>query len=797
MHKYLLTLSILMISNFAIAQATQKYSKVRINMIGHEHSELSSLGIECDHGEIAPKKYIINVYDQEELKLIEEAGFEYELIIEDVASYYNLHGTDDHKHVEASAREVECSLGEKEYNFETPENYTFGPMGGYLPYEQALAELDRMHELYPNLITERKVIGDIVTHEGHNLYYLVISDDPDNIIEEEPQIYYTALHHAREPNSLSQLIFYMWYLLENYETNSEVKYLVDNVAMFFQPIVNPDGYIFNEITNPNGGGFWRKNRYANQNGEKVGVDLNRNYGFEWGFDNQGSSPNEDSQTYRGESAFSEPETQATRKLCMDNNFQISLNYHTFGNLLIHPWGYSDQPTDEDSVFKSLGRTMIEDNDFVLGTGTETVGYIVNGDSDDYMYGEQIEKNKSYTFTPEVGPSFWPSQDRIDYFNKSTMRMNLNAAHQLLSFAYAKEIAAVNILTTQQGTLMFELEKSGLKDGLIGFSVMSDTPGVSLSANEYPNLSMTIGETREFEITYNIDPDFTGTQIDFKILIDNGNYVHEKTITKDFDNNIGVPNEVFSDPIESLDNFTFFGEWGLSQNEYVSAPYSVTDSPNGPYQNASYSEIIINDNFDLSNTTNANLKFHTKFEIENDYDFVQLQISTDGIDFNPICGQYTNPGSNDQVENGDPVYDNTQNDWVLETICLDEYVGNEAIVIKFVFQSDNFVTGDGFYFDNLVLETFDGEEVAITEIPANVISIMPNPTNDFIQLMMDPQYFKDNMSFELFDMVGKKLIGGQVMHPNQKIDISQFNPGTYSILFKVENTIFTTAKIIKK
>ena len=67
----------------------------------------------------------------------------------------------------------------------------------------------------------------------------------------------------------------MWYLLENYETDTEIKTLVDNTALYFIPIINPDGYIFNESTNPNGGGFWRKNRKDNGN-DTFGVDLNRN-----------------------------------------------------------------------------------------------------------------------------------------------------------------------------------------------------------------------------------------------------------------------------------------------------------------------------------------------------------------------------------------------------------------------------------------------------------------------------------------------------------------------------------------
>jgi len=474
MHKLILSILCSIIVTAAFAQGNQKFSKIQIDLRGQDIHDLAELGVECDHGERAPHKYLINIYSADELRIIEEAGFEWKVLIDDVEAYYKIYGTDDHRYGRIDTRSLSCDEEtqeeEDQYQYETPVNYEFGSMGGYLTYDQALVEFDKMAELYPNLITERQAIGDIETHEGRNLYYQVISDDPNNIDDSEPQIYYNSLHHAREPNSMAQLIFYMWYLLENYETNEEVKYLVDNSAMFFQPIVNPDGYVFNELTNPQGGGFWRKNRFANDAGEKVGVDLNRNYGFFWGFDDIGSSIDENAQTYRGPNAFSEPETQATRKLCQDNNFQIALNYHTFGNLLIHPWGYSDQPTDEDNLFKSIGRGMNFENDFFLGTGTETVGYTVNGDSDDYMYGEQDEKNKIYSMTPEVGLGFWPNESEIDQLNKSTVRMNLNAAHLLFNYGFAKELFAENVLSANQGTLIFEFEKSGLIPGMVNFSL---------------------------------------------------------------------------------------------------------------------------------------------------------------------------------------------------------------------------------------------------------------------------------------------------------------------------------------
>ena len=145
-----------------------------------------------------------------------------------------------------------------------------------------LDELDQMHQLYPNLISARSDIKDPTsdenphiheTYEGRFLQWVKISDNP-NDNENEPEILYTALHHAREPGSLQQLIFYMWYLLENYAQDDVIKEILDNTELYFVPCVNPDGYIYNETNDPQGGGMWRKNRYNNH-----GVDNNRNYSY--------------------------------------------------------------------------------------------------------------------------------------------------------------------------------------------------------------------------------------------------------------------------------------------------------------------------------------------------------------------------------------------------------------------------------------------------------------------------------------------------------------------------------------
>ena len=148
-------------------------------------------------------------------------------------------------------------------------------------------------------------------------------------------------------------------------------------------------------------------------GTQRGVDLNRNYGYGWGANDTGSSPDPCSAIYRGESAFSEPEIEIVKDFILNRNFKNVLHYHSFGNVYIHPFGDGSYPDYGDlMIYRGLAQEMSDLNNFNFGTGYETIGYTVNGDAVDWTYGN----NGIITYTPEVGSSsqgFWPSESEVE------------------------------------------------------------------------------------------------------------------------------------------------------------------------------------------------------------------------------------------------------------------------------------------------------------------------------------------------------------------------------------------------
>lgn len=291
-------------------------------------------------------------------------------------------------------------------------------MGGYKTWTEIEADLFFIDYFFSD-IARMDTIG--YSLQGRAVVALKISDNV-NVDEDEPEVFFNSLTHAREPMGMEVLMYFIDYLLNN-QYEPDVADIINNTELWFVPLVNPDGYFYNETTNPEGGGLWRKNLRDNGDGS-FGVDLNRNWGLNWGYDDLGSSPVGESNTYRGTGPFSEPETQALRDFILAHDFPLIVNYHCHGNIYIGPWGFNKTLIPPDHMtYLPIMESLSETNDFGIYTG----GYPVNGGVTDWQYGEQFDKRKIISFLPEVGPSywyFWPPANEIENLCIQNLEANL-------------------------------------------------------------------------------------------------------------------------------------------------------------------------------------------------------------------------------------------------------------------------------------------------------------------------------------------------------------------------------------
>ena len=420
----------------------------------------------------------------------------------------------------------------------------------------------------------------------------------------------------------------------------------------------------------------RKNRKLNSDASR-GVDLNRNFGYQWGYNNSGSSPTPSSETYRGTAPFSEPETQAMRDFVNTKNFKTALNYHTYSNLLLYPWGYETIQTPDNATFVEYSNDMVAYNGYENGQ-PPVILYDVNGATDDWMYGEQISKPKILSMTPEVGSTgFWPTQAEIFPLAIENLKPNL-----YYTWVAGESVSLVNPNFSQQyfnpgdnvELIIPQLRNKGLSDASnISLSLESDNPLITINSgpinigniasrttvNNNQNLSFTIGNTMPADI--NVKMLVTVSTSGTAMFTDTLSFI------------TGTPIIVFADTTNDpllLWNVTYTPttspKWEATTITYHSSPTSFTDSKIGSYSNNATVTMSLKNAIDLSSFAHPRLSFWTKYDIESNYDYAQVEISTNnGSTFTPLTGNYTQPGTGSFQPNGEPLYDGVQSSWVNE------------------------------------------------------------------------------------------------------------------------------------
>ena len=725
----------------ANAVAAEKYHRVRINLEDRELRDLAALGVAMDIAEFRPGVSAMGEFSDSELKLMSEAGFSYEVLIEDMTAYYQQRNIGyDRDELNRQMR-----LAEPRSDYPTPENFTLGSMGGFHTNDELLDDLDLMHELFPELISERQPIGETNTIQGRPVYWLRISNDPE-VEQDKPKVLYTALMHAREPASMQQMLFQMWYILENYDSDPEIQYLVDNMEMYFVPNVNPDGYIYNETTHPNGGGMHRKNMRTNID-FSIGVDINRNYGYMWGYDNWGSSPNPPAQTYRGTAPFSEPETQLQKELAETYDFILALNNHTFSDLLIYPWGYENLLTPDSEIFIEYAKYLTRENNYVYGTVYETLGYLANGVSDDWFYGEQETKDKVFAFTPEAGaPSdgFWPAIHRIEEICAGHTHMNLGLARLALPFAEIADLTS-QYISNESPDVEFSIINYGQSEtNEFTVSIIPLSESIIGTGDDVVFINMEVLEADTATISLELDPFLgIGSEIQFVLSLDNGTFAWNDTITKYY----GEPQLVFFDPCDNLDHWTSTS-WGVCNQQYFSPPGSIADSPGQNYPNNSNTYITTQEAFDFSEVSIAWIEFRTRFIIETNWDYAQFMYSIDNQQtWIPLEGLYTSIGGGNQ-DTGQPLYHGNQSAWVKEEIDLAHLVGEEEVWFRFRLVSDHIINYEGFYFDDFSLYALPVESLPeFVNVSFDVFSNDGEPIEDAVIMLDDVENDPGDYAFE--------------------------------------------------
>ena len=259
-----------------------------------------------------------------------------------------------------------------------------GSDGQYLTYAQFRDTMATIAQNNPT-ICKLETLG--TSYNGNLLLAMKVSANP-LIHENEPAIHFEGNIHGDEKIGWAVAFEMLKYMVSNYGTDTLVTRLVNTRELWFQPMYNPDGYVSGDRTNGNG------------------VDLNRNWGWMWGYENA-----------MGNAPFSEPENRASLAHILRHPFVIFVSFHAGSEFASYSWSCSPDTAPEKPLLEFLSLRYIVPNGYDHGQGYQGM-YPINGSTKDYDYGQgmmgwSIEIN--FTKTPpaaEIEPTFQRNRTAI-------------------------------------------------------------------------------------------------------------------------------------------------------------------------------------------------------------------------------------------------------------------------------------------------------------------------------------------------------------------------------------------------
>jgi carboxypeptidase T len=680
-----------------------KYVKVEFETKGKE--EITSLiqeGLvfESIYSERLPEGKFKNmaVLRKDYLTILQKKNKTVQILIPDLEEFYRTRSLESESLKESSKLKSDPAL------------FSYGSIGGFYSPAEITQKLDELQQLYPNLISERSSLGKSL--ENRDLWMVKVSDNPD-IDEDEPEVMFDAMHHAREPESIMTLFYFIEYLLENYGTDSLATYLVNNREIYFVPLVNIDGYNYNCVNSPDGGGMWRKNMRT-INDVLYGVDLNRNYGYQWGYDNIGSSPDPQSAVYRGETGFSESETQVMRDFTHSHKFKTNLSLHTYSDLFLYPYGYDEVFPDDFPTYIQWADDVSQFNGYQYGTCWELL-YPTNGGSFDY----NCAVDSIYSFSPELGNAddgFWPQVNRI----LPLARMNLKpllyitqAAGWLPSYTDVFQFSDRGVKNGYADPgdtiyIQFEIRNKGL--GAMdnwSLELQSHDPYIRLLSQTSLINDPINGRSSVFSDTLGfIIKSYTSTGYfpKLNLRLTAGGVTTEFPV-KNFI--VGTPINLFSDDgTQGMDRWNTNRQWDtISDWSTGSKNLYFTDSPFGNYQDNMESYLRFDQPLTVHSNARVFLEYKTRYEIEPYYDAAMVQITFNGFQFYTLTGALSKPDSLDRNPDDVPQYFGVKQNWTKEVIDISDLIsqqgyGNHSLYVRFLLRTDVITNRAGWDIDDI-------------------------------------------------------------------------------------------------
>lgn len=655
---------------------------------------------------------------------------------------------------------------------------------GYHNYNQMVSELMQIQAEYPSLM-QTSLIGSGwgAEYADENIpAYLTFDHDiwavkvSANVLasEDEPAFYFVGEHHAREPLSTEVCLGLLSYLLENYGTDPVVTGILNSSEIWIVPLLNPDGH---KIVTDQSDVWWRKNIRDNNGNQAFdhqsmgsgddGVDLNRNYSYQWGY--ASSSDNAYTDTYHGPAPFSEPETQALRSFLLSRRWLAGIEYHTYGELVLYPYGYvngilAPDVTEMQALANDLANLLPGAYNGHYNPGPSWGLYPASGTMDDWTYSQTA----AFAYTIEMAQQFIPPASQVPQIVQNQVSAALaliqRKDRKILRGHITDAITAVPLRATVfiDGFDNHPVFRAPIcSDSLFGayyyllppgeFSVHYICPGyeteirtVSILPNSPTIQDVSLTPTTAYPLTVQIQgQDYAplagatlvleGNPGSTYVSDDAGNILigdfhpgeYQLTVSKPSYEMLQIRRHIstasislriaqtasWTDTFElGIGNWISTGSWNTTSTDCYEGSYSLTDSPAGNYQNNSNSTLSLASPLDLQNIDNANLQFWIRTSLVLDGDNLLLETSADGATWNVL-----------DFFSGTSV-------WVHRSYNLNSFIG-QNLHLRFRLYTNSWGPADGIYIDDLRFfastNVTENNDASIPPFSID-LSVHPNP-----------------------------------------------------------------------
>jgi hypothetical protein len=366
----------------------------------------------------------------------------------------------------------------------------------YHNYTEIINTLFYLNNTYSGLV-DLFSIGK--SWQNRDIYCIRLTNETNT--HPKPKLLFVGYHHARELISAELALYFAVDAAANFGTNETITRLLNYGEIYIVPALNVDGFDavkqnewhrknvhpFDEDgdtlldedppDDENANGYiedlirWDGSQWVFVRWEGIdndgdgrlnedwigGVDLNRNYGYQWNATCDSGSPYTWAEDYRGPAPFSEPETQAIRDLALTHDFKYAISFHSGTEAIGYPWGYTTDPSPDDDVFRQIAANLSA----LVGAPYGPNGglYTISGSWDDWMYAnrstfaltcEIYTNNSAWQYEPGPEPDTWWEKGVFQFFNPDPANIETVVQRWLPAFTYVTNRAiteAYDITTT--------------------------------------------------------------------------------------------------------------------------------------------------------------------------------------------------------------------------------------------------------------------------------------------------------------------------------------------------------------